>query len=68
MQYTYLIIWVIGVVFGAGIGSATVAAMRKDVNGIGNVVRRDRWNRTLAQMVLLDSREDREQLARMLKE
>lgn len=68
MPYTYLIIWVVGVVFGAGATWAIFMRLRRDVNGIGNIVRRDRWNRTLAQMVLLDSREDREQLARMLKE
>lgn len=57
-----------GLVFGAGVREAAFARMKRDVNGLGKVTRRDRWNRMLADMVILERREDREQLARLLRE
>ena len=43
-------------------------ANRKDTNALGKVVRRDRWNNMLAQMVIIEKREDRQRLADLLRE
>ena len=63
-----LLIWIIGVVFGAGGAWAMLRQVRKDLNGIGGRQRRFENNLKLALMVVLDSRHDREQLAKFLKE
>lgn len=61
-------IWLVGVIFGAGITLAVVRQMRKDVNGIGKIQRRDRWNTMLARMVITEIREDRQVIADLLRE
>lgn len=57
-----------GLVFGAGGAWAIFMRMRKDVNGIGAVQRRDRWNLILALMVIHEKREDRQRLADLLRQ
>lgn len=61
-------IWLVGVIFGAGITLAMVRQMRRDVNGIGKIQRRDRWNTMLARMVITEIREDRQVIADLLRE
>jgi len=63
-----LIIWVVGVVFGAGGAWAMVRQTRKDVNAIGAIMRRDRWNLLIALMVTLEKREDRQRLADLMRQ
>jgi len=67
-QTIYLAYLAAGLIFGAGGAWAIFKRVRKDVNGIGKIQRRDRWNRMLADMVTLEKREDRELLARMMRE
>ncbi|MGH9716392.1 MAG: hypothetical protein ACRD4R_06665 [Candidatus Acidiferrales bacterium] len=67
-DYIYPAIWAIGAIFGAGGAWAVFSRMQKDLNGLGRAVRRDRWNRMLADMVTTEKREDRERLAAMLRE
>jgi hypothetical protein len=67
-DYLYPVIWLVGVVFGAGSAWALFVRTRKDVNALGRVVRRDRWNHMLAEMAATDSREDRRLLADMMRE
>lgn len=64
----YIGTFLFGLVFGAGIAKSDLLRLKRDVNGLGKVTRRDRWNGMLAQMVILEKREDREQLARLLRE
>ena len=63
-----LAVWVIGVIFGAGGAWAIFLRVRKDVNAIGAVQRRDRWNLMLALMVIHERREDRQRLADLLRQ
>lgn len=65
---TYLILWLAGAIFGAGGAWAAFVRMKKDVNALGRIVRRDRWNLVLALMVTSDSRENRERLAELMRE
>lgn len=62
----------VGAIFGAGtvwgISRAHEAATRRDVNAIGGIVRRDRWNMMIALMVILERREDRQRLADLLRQ
>jgi hypothetical protein len=60
--------WLVGAIFYAGITYAVILQLRKDVNGIGRVMRRDRWNHMLAEMVQLEDREDRQRLADLMRE
>jgi hypothetical protein len=62
------IAWLVGGIFYAGITYAVILQLRKDVNGIGRVMRRDRWNHMLAEMVQLEDREDRQRLADLMRE
>lgn len=70
MNHVSAEVWIfaVGVVFGAGGAWAVFQRLRKDVNGIGGILRRDRWNRTLEEMVQRDNREDRQRLFEALKE
>lgn len=68
---TYLLypaIWVVGAIFGAGGAWAIFARMQRDVNALGRVVRRDRWNHMLADMVIHEKREDRQRIADLMRE
>lgn len=66
---TWQFIWsLVGAIFYAGITYAVILQLRKDVNGIGRVMRRDRWNHMLAEMVRLEDREDRQRLADLMRE
>jgi hypothetical protein len=58
----------IGAVFAAGALYARISQMRKDINGIGAGRRRFEKNFTLVLMVMTESKEDREMLARYLKD
>jgi hypothetical protein len=60
--------WLVATIFAAGIAFAALRQLRKDVNGIGRVMRRDRWNHMLAEMVRLDNRDDRQRLADLMRE
>lgn len=64
----FLVTWATGMVFGAGGAWAIFLRMRKDLNGIGAVQRRDRWNLILALMVIHEKREDRQRLADLLRQ
>jgi hypothetical protein len=66
--FTWLLSTVIGLIFGAGGAWAVFQRMRKDLNGIGAVQRRDRWNSMLALMVIHEKREDRQRLADLLRQ
>lgn len=71
MPTSYLIqaaIFILGLSFGAGGAVYMARANRKDTNALGKVVRRDRWNNMLAQMVIIEKREDRQRLADLLRE
>jgi hypothetical protein len=63
-----LVVWIIGAIFGAGGAWAVFQRMRKDVNGIGAVQRRDRWNSMLATMVVTEEREDRQRWADLMRQ
>lgn len=63
-----LLIWFVGVIFGAGGAFALFRRMQKDLNGLGGRQRRLEKNLTLALMVVLEERRDRELLAQFLKE
>lgn len=58
----------IGLIFGAGGAWAVFLRVRKDLNAIGAVQRRDRWNSMLAQMVILGKREDRQRMADLMRQ
>jgi hypothetical protein len=66
--YVTLAIWLAGAIFGAGGAWAAFLRMKKDVNALGRIVRRDRWNLVLALMVMSDAREDRERLAELMRD
>lgn len=69
MNHLAEIAWaLVGAVFGAGAFYARTAQMRKDLNGIGNKARRFEKNITLCLMVMTESKEDREMMARYLKD
>jgi hypothetical protein len=67
------ILWgVMGAIFGAGAyyarTEARISRLQTDLNGIGNGRRRFEKNVTLVLMVFLEKKEDREMLARYLKD
>ena len=69
MNHIAEIVWaLIGAVFAAGAVYARIGQMRKDINGIGLGRRRFEKNVTLVLMVFLEKKEDREMLARYLKD
>jgi hypothetical protein len=59
---------VLGAIFAAGAFYARVSQMRKDINGIGGKSRRFEKNMTLVLMVMTERKEDREMIARYLKD
>lgn len=59
---------IVGAIFSAGMFYARVAQMRKDINGIGGKSRRFEKNLTLVLLVMTESKEDREMIARYLKD
>lgn len=65
-------IWLIGLIFGAAVALTTmrltIAQAKKDVNAIGAIVRRDRWNLLLALMVITEEREGRQRLADLMRQ
>jgi hypothetical protein len=63
-----ILIWLVGVIFGAGAAWGTFARMRKDMNGIGAATRRNNWNTLIALMVITEKREDRQCLADLLRQ
>lgn len=68
-QFNWQFIWsLVLAIFGAGSLWGSFLRMRKDMNGIGRVMRRDRWNHMLAEMVRLENREDRQRLADLMRE
>jgi hypothetical protein len=58
----------VGAVFAAGGLYARIGQMRKDINGIGGKSRRFEKNLTLVLLVMTDKKEDREMIARYLKD
>jgi hypothetical protein len=63
-----LLIWIIGVIFGAGIAYGAMQRMKKDLNGVGGRQRRFEKNLVLVMMVITEKREDRMFLAQFLKD
>ena len=57
-----------GVIFSAGILFARIMRISKDLNGLGGRSGRFEKNVLLTLMVIFDKREDRELLARMLRQ
>lgn len=66
--YFYAAVWLAGAIFGAGGAWAVFSRMQKDVNALGRGFRRDRSNLMLSLMVISDRREDREQLADLMRD
>jgi len=65
---TSALIWIVGLIFVAGSLFANLKTLRKDVNGIGNSVRRQQWNLLIALLVITDSRDDRQRIADLLRQ
>ena len=63
-----VLIWIVGIVFGAGIAYAAIGQLRKDLNAIGGKQRRFEKNVVLVLMAITDKREDRIYLAQFLKD
>lgn len=61
-------IWLVSTIFAAGGAWVAFRQVRKDVNGIGKIQRRDRWNNMLGLMVITERREDRQRLADLMRE
>jgi hypothetical protein len=65
-------IWLVGIIFGAGIAyggmKAGLARQKTDLNAIGGKQRRFEKNTVLALMIILEKREDRMRVARFLKD
>jgi hypothetical protein len=62
-------IWLLaGVIFGAGGAWAVFLRGRKDLNALGKIQRRDRWNLMLALMVTVEKREDRQRIVDLMRE
>jgi hypothetical protein len=61
-------IWLLSTVFSAGVAWAAFGRMRKDINAIGRIQRRDRWNAMLTTMVITEERKDREAIAALMRE
>lgn len=66
------LLWLVAAIFTAGGILAKMrsdlAQNRKDINALGAIVRRDRWNKMLADMVTTESREDRQRLADLMRQ
>jgi len=62
------IIWLVGVIFGAGGAMAVLRRMSRDLNGVGGRQRRFEKNLVLVLMVITEKREDRMFLAQFLKD
>jgi hypothetical protein len=62
------IIWLIGVIFGAGGAMAVLRRMSRDLNGVGRQQRRFEKNLVLVLLVITEKREDRMFLAQFLKD
>lgn len=58
----------VGAVFSAGALYARIGQMRRDINGIGNGRRRFEKNLTLVLLTMTEKKEDREMIARYLKD
>lgn len=72
-----LLVLLITVIFFAGIGWGALLRLQRDVkskaersdlNNIGAILRRDRWNMMIALMLVIDSREDRQRLADLMRQ
>ena len=67
-----MLIAAVSAIFGAGVAwgmmRTQAAAMRKDVNALGAIVRRDRWNLMMALFVTLEKRDDRQRLADLMRQ
>ncbi|MGH9685303.1 MAG: hypothetical protein ACRD4S_17035 [Candidatus Acidiferrales bacterium] len=67
-----ILVAVASAIFGAGVAwgamRAQGAAVRKDVNALGAIVRRDRWNLMMSLFVILEKREDRQRLADLMRQ
>lgn len=62
------VIWIVGVIFGAGATWGLLKQTRKDLNGIGGRQRRFEKNIVLALLINAEKREDRMLLAQFLKD
>jgi len=65
---TQAVIWIVGVIFGAGGAWGAIQRTRKDLNGVGGRQRRFEKNVVLALMINAEKREDRMLLAQFLKD
>ena len=67
-----VLVLIITVIFGAGVTVAVLrsglAQARKDINAIGMSVRRNNLNLMIALFVIMDSRDDRQRLADLLRQ
>jgi hypothetical protein len=63
-----LVIWIVSMIFGAGAAWGAFKTLRKDVNAIGQIQRRDRWNLMIAMLVITEKREDRQRLADLMRQ
>lgn len=63
-----VLIWIVGVVFMAGITYAAFQQLRKDVNAVGGKQRRFEKNLVLVLMAITDKPEHRIFLAQFLKD
>jgi hypothetical protein len=62
------VIWIVGLIFAAGVAWSALKQTKKDVNGVGARQRKFEKNCLLALLVISEKREDRELLAQFLKE
>jgi hypothetical protein len=72
-----LLVFLTTVIFFAGVGWGALLRLQRDVkskaersdlNNIGAMLRRDRWNIMIALMLVTDSRDDRQRLADLLRQ
>lgn len=62
-------IWMLaGVIFGAGGAWAIFLRVRKDLNALGKIQRRDRWNLMLALLVIIEKRDDRQRIVDLMRD
>lgn len=71
-QEIQILVALVSGIFGAGVALGVSrtrdAGTRKDVNALGKIQRRDRWNHMLWDMVVTERREDRQRLADLMRE
>lgn len=71
-QGAQILLAAVSAIFGGGVAlgfsRARDAGTRKDLNAVGKIQRRDRWNLMLALMVTTEKRADRQRLADLMRE